>query len=101
MAMYLSRTLSELSSAQAQFDCEAPLPSAGFSRRLWAVPEQPLCPPWPCGAQNFHFQDGWLSEFSARGYEVATETLFFGTQVRAPPAPGAHPPWRQLLFCSN
>lgn len=31
--------------------------------------------------QNFHYQDGWLSEFSARGYEVATETLFLGTQV--------------------
>eukprot|EP00897_Mesotaenium_endlicherianum_P000156 jgi/Mesen1/10140/ME000076S09652 len=30
--------------------------------------------------QNFHFQDGWLSEFSANTYEVATETLFSGSQ---------------------
>eukprot|EP00897_Mesotaenium_endlicherianum_P000157 jgi/Mesen1/10141/ME000076S09650 len=30
--------------------------------------------------QNFHFQDGWLSEFSADTYEVATETLFSGSQ---------------------
>eukprot|EP00897_Mesotaenium_endlicherianum_P006999 jgi/Mesen1/6327/ME000328S05615 len=30
--------------------------------------------------QNFHFQDGWLSDFSAETYEVATETLFSGSQ---------------------
>eukprot|EP00271_Cylindrocystis_brebissonii_P005210 TRINITY_DN17172_c1_g3_i1.p1 TRINITY_DN17172_c1_g3~~TRINITY_DN17172_c1_g3_i1.p1 ORF type:complete len:498 (+),score=67.26 TRINITY_DN17172_c1_g3_i1:416-1909(+) len=30
--------------------------------------------------QNFHFQDGWLSELTAQSYEVATETLFLGTQ---------------------
>lgn len=30
--------------------------------------------------QNFHFQDGWLSEFAADGYEVATEVLFQGSQ---------------------
>ncbi|EIE27631.1 S-adenosyl-L-methionine-dependent methyltransferase [Coccomyxa subellipsoidea C-169] len=65
----------------AQFVAEA---SAALGRRDHGKPEDvwlksPMYPDYYLN--TFHYQtDGWLSERSARVYEVSTETLFLGRQ---------------------